>query len=104
MSNKRKLRSAAWVVGSDPTAPKQHIDGDRARQFPAEKAGEHLWIVTAAYRVSDQLAAAMEEGSDNQLHMDRESLLTIQGPGCMWCEQPWTRAIAARPCVGDVSR
>ena len=63
--------------------------------FQEPRPGEHLWIVTGAWRVADPTAA--------QLILDHENLLSIDGPGCYVCEEPWSRERAGQPCPGDPS-
>lgn len=63
-------------------------------QIPDLPPGEHLWLLFAAFRVRDP-------ESTGQQHLDMENLVTIDGPGCYYCEAPYTRALAARPCGGD---
>lgn len=101
MSNRRRVGS--WAVGADRTPVRQHIPAQRANRFPEMVPREHLWTLVAAYQVSADLAARIEAGSGEKILMDAEALLTIQGPGCMWCEQEYTKAVAARPCPGDAS-
>jgi hypothetical protein len=33
--------------------------------------------------------------------LDQENLLTIVGPGCFYCEQPWSPRLARRRCPGE---
>lgn len=61
--------------------------------IPALKPGQHLWTVLGLWRVTNPGAA--------QHHLDVENLLTIEGPGCYLCEQPWTPGAELRPCPGD---
>src|SRR5215207_9643061 len=49
------------------------------------KSGEHLWTVFAVFQLLNPGKAA-EDG----VVLDLENLLTIEGPGCFVCEQPWT--------------
>jgi len=62
--------------------------------FPAQKPGEHLWNLVAMFRV------AAPAGGD-RFNLDLENLITIEGPGCYWCEQMWSREVAAAPCRGS---
>jgi len=55
-------------------------------------SGEHLWCLYGMWRVKDPTA--------EQFDLDIENLLTIEGPGCFICEQPYTPELAARPCTG----
>lgn len=33
--------------------------------------------------------------------LDTENLLLITGPGCYYCEQPYSERVAMRRCSGD---
>ena len=60
------------------------------------RSGDHFWIVSVAHRVnpvlwSDPAATPM---------LDVESLVIIAGPGCFYCEQPYTLLLASRRCKG----
>jgi hypothetical protein len=68
------------------------------RLAEADKEGEHLWIVTACWKVADP-----EKHRGEAMHLDRENILQIAGPGCFKCEQPYSRRIAAKPCYGSTS-
>lgn len=61
--------------------------------------GKHLWTVVALYRVPDP-AVSMDPGG--QILMDRENLLTIEGPGCFKCEKHWTDDVDRRWCQGSM--
>lgn len=73
-------------------AVKIEVVGFHGHELPPQRPGEHLWIVMSMFRVTPGVAARFD--------LDRENLLTIEGPGCYWCEEPWTEAMAARPCRG----
>lgn len=62
------------------------------KKLPDQVAGEHLWVVTSMFRVRPEPNA--------RYIMDTENLLTIEGPGCFWCEQTWSPELARRPCRG----
>jgi isoaspartyl peptidase/L-asparaginase-like protein (Ntn-hydrolase superfamily) len=55
-------------------------------------AGEHLWSILGVWRVADPSLA------DGQVMLDTENLLTLEGPGCFHCEQPWSPALAEQAC------
>jgi hypothetical protein len=59
--------------------------------------GKHLWIVMALYGIQDPAASMDPNG---QIIMDRENLLTIEGPGCWKCEKSWTPDVGRRYCQG----
>lgn len=57
--------------------------------------GEHLWIMTCAFRVHPPVKP--------MALMDTENLINVAGPGCLVCEQVWTVELGALPCPGDPS-
>lgn len=67
------------------------------RLAAADKPAEHLWIAMAMFQVDPRRWAA------EQVHMDTENLLTIEGPGCFKCEQKFSNRLARQPCRGSVS-
>jgi len=62
-------------------------------KLPDREPGKHLWVMLAMFRVQPALG--------DRFDLDRENLLTIEGPGCYWCEHPWSEDVAAKPCGGD---
>ncbi len=80
-------------VGPEVEAIQHH----HAQDFPEPVPGKHLWIVSGAWRVGDNFDPT------KQIHLDTENLITLEGPGCMWCEEVWTPERAAKPCPGDAS-
>lgn len=56
---------------------------------------DHLWIITGMWRVADPSQAASGE-----FVLDLENLITLNGPGCLHCEQIWTPELQALPCMG----
>lgn len=63
---------------------------------PAQVAGEHLWILAGMWAVKP-------EPRKGQYLLDVENLVTLTGPGCWYCEQPWTPELAAARCAGEGS-
>lgn len=55
---------------------------------------EHLWIMTAAWRVDPEKL----QDPEYTYYFDAESLLTTEGPGCYKCEKPYDRELAGQPC------
>jgi hypothetical protein len=64
-------------------------------RLPLPVKGEHLWVFMALWRVN-------APGADLQ-NFDLENLLTIEGPGCVWCEQSWSPSVQAVACPGDAA-
>ncbi len=70
------------------------VIGNRPHREVPQADGEHTWVVMPAYLVNP----TVEQGV-----LDRENLLYVTGPFCYWCEEPFSKELAARPCPGDVS-
>lgn len=77
------------------------ISPDRleARLKAADKPGEHLWIMTAAWLIGDPATA--RDPAVVKL-MDRENLVQFAGPGCYKCERPYSGQMAKRRCLGTL--
>lgn len=70
-----------------PSVEAKQFHGAEIRHVP----GEHLWIAVAMYRVRpDQI----------KHYLDTENLLTIEGPGCYWCEKQWRPGMEITKCTG----
>lgn len=65
--------------------------------LPKLVAGEHFWIMTAAWRVIPPVAK-------QQIMLDLENLITIDGPGCFWCGVHYESPQGKQPCRGDVCK
>lgn len=59
--------------------------------------GKHLWTVMALYVLADPGVVVNPNG---QILLDRENLLTVEGPACFKCEKPWTPDVGRRYCQG----
>lgn len=57
--------------------------------------GQHLWMALGMWQIKDP--------SSGKLMLDVENLMTIEGPGCYICEEPYTPELAAKACPGDPS-
>ncbi|MCM8548935.1 hypothetical protein [Streptomyces sp. STCH 565 A] len=65
--------------------------------------GEHLWAILTMHRVSDDTIRRLNRGEDpGPGILDHEGLLTLEGPGCFKCEQPYSRYVAHRKCTGTL--
>jgi len=65
--------------------------------------GEHLWTILTMFRVSDDAIRRLNRGEDPGTGLlDHENLLTLEGPGCFKCEQPYSRYLAHRKCTGTM--
>jgi hypothetical protein len=65
--------------------------------LPPVVPGEHLWIMITTYRVRNP-----ENFSTERFHADLENLISIDGPGCLWCEKTYSEAKGQR-CAGEAS-
>lgn len=54
--------------------------------------GAHLWVMLAAWYVANP--------REPEINLDRENLLSLNGPGCYKCEQPFSKRLAKKPCRG----
>lgn len=85
-------RSYVPVGSITVPVPVSFIGRDPEVGVPAE---EHIWTVIGFWRVDPGKVYAGDES-----HLDTENLLTIEGPGCFRCEQPYRPALADLPCPG----
>ena len=83
------------VVATRSTGFIEQVDS-HPRKIPAfdPRSGDHYWIILCAFKVDPVAAIAGEQ------LMDHESLMSIQGPGCYYCEETYSTRIASRRCKG----
>jgi hypothetical protein len=74
-----------------PGSPEEHA----ARIAAHDKPGKHLWVITAAWHLSDP------ETDGKTTLLDSENLLMISPPGCFKCELMYSPEMAAAPCAGE---
>lgn len=60
--------------------------------------GKHQWSVVAVYALTDEEAAYR---GPIGVPLNSRNRLSVEGPGCLNCEEPWTPALAAKPCPAD---
>lgn len=81
------------------TGHQQHIDPsilvDRIPDFDP-RTGDHLWMVATVYRVVPQ----QWTDPTHTPTLDAENLLSMVGPGCYHCGQPYSPRLATRRCAG----
>ena len=65
--------------------------------LPPMVAGEHLWVMINCYRILHP-----ERLETEAFHADLENLLSIDGPGCLWCEKTYAEMKGKR-CPGEAS-
>ena len=68
---------------------------DRTPGYDPRRA-EHFWVLVAAYHVDPATWS-----SGDQLHLDRENLVSLGAIGCLHCEQLYSERLAQRRCPGD---
>lgn len=101
MTNARKSRArhaAAYGAGVRYEPPPRTVR-DRRTEL-ADQPGRHLWVMTAAWKISDP--AAWSSSTAEPVTLDSENIVMFAGPGCLKCEQEYSAALAARPCTGSV--
>lgn len=65
--------------------------------------GEHLFIITVAYRLGDAAIKEIGEGRKPEPgYLDRENIMGPPQAGCYKCEQPLTRRLIHRKCTGEM--
>lgn len=62
-------------------------------EIPDPPPGQHLWMVLGMWHLTDPTSPWYD--------LDIENLMTIEGPGCFVCEQPYSAELAAAPCTGE---
>jgi hypothetical protein len=77
---------------ADPDRLEAHLDR-------LDKPGQHIWVMTAAWAVTDPQASA----TTGPVFLDAENLVGFAGPGCYKCEREWSRKIAAQRCNGSTT-
>jgi hypothetical protein len=88
------------VTGAGTRYHADPADDARARKLAAfDSPGKHIWVMAAAWMVTDPQGWAT--GGTPQL-LDAENLVMLTGPGCLKCELPWSRKLAAQPCRGSL--
>jgi hypothetical protein len=68
----------------------------QARLEALDRPGSHLWVAVAGWHLANPRSG--------ELLLDRENLVTIQGPGCLKCEQPFSNRLARKPCRGSIDK
>lgn len=68
---------------------------DRVPDFDS-RTGDHLWTIVTMYRIDPTRLA----DPTHTPMLDNETLLTVAGPGCYYCEQPYTPRLYRRRCKG----
>jgi hypothetical protein len=79
------------------TGIKQEVPGS-INKIPGydRRSGNHYWIMIMSYHIAnpDKLF------QPGEIHFDTENLVSTAGPGCYYCEQPYTPQLKMRRCPG----
>lgn len=67
---------------------------DRIPEFDP-RTGDHLWVMVATWKFDPEKAKAGETGL-----LDHENMLGLGGPGCYFCEKPYSEPLKLRRCKG----
>lgn len=84
-------------TGTDYQPPTRQVLDKRLHR--ADRPGQHLWLMTAAWALDDP-----ERSIREAQYLDAENLLVIAGPGCYKCEREYSRKLARQPCRGSVEQ
>lgn len=82
------------------TGRQLQVDNAFQRPLPEydPRSGNHLWMVSTVFRVNPEHWT--EESTEIPL-LDPENLITAIGPGCLFCERPYSKLLATRRCTGE---
>jgi hypothetical protein len=89
----RRIRSGDPRLRAQSTGLQIEAAHKAHARFASPPPGIHQWIVMASWAVKNPRAT--------QYQLDVENLLTIEGPGCFVCEEPFNEQMAALPCPGE---
>lgn len=57
------------------------------------RSGNHYWIIINSYKFNPE--------NKGQTLMDHESLVSVAGPACFYCERAYSPLLATRRCKGE---
>ena len=80
-------------MGVRSTGMKQQAIQHHNAPLPDQVPGAHLWVMVSMYLVKPR--PGME------VHMDSESLMTVHGPSCLWCQHLWSPELERHLCRGE---
>jgi len=78
-----------------PTGIKQETVDKYQAEVSDPGRGKHLWTIITMYHIKDPTDIT-------EVFLDKENLLTIEGPGCFKCERPWEPGLERQWCNGVV--
>lgn len=93
MSSRKRSRSGNPALRAQSTGLKIEAKHKYHAPMAPPPAGVHQWVVVAAWVVKNP--------GGEQYNLDTENLLSIEGPGCLICEEPYTQELAAMRCPGE---
>lgn len=84
-------------LGTRSTGSVERIDNfkDRVPEYDP-RSGAHLWVSILMYKVDPANIFRGELAL-----FDHESLLSVDGPACFFCEQVFSPLLATRRCKGE---
>lgn len=56
---------------------------------------KHLWIIINTFEVDPSTWTV-----NNPPTLGDENLISVSGPGCFYCELPWSHRLSLRVCLG----
>ena len=68
------------------------------REIEYPPAEEHLWALFGVFRIQPSDIDRM-----GKVNLGSSNLLSIEGPSCFVCGQPWSEGAAAAACPGEPS-
>lgn len=71
-------------------------DRMEARYNAHLRTGTHLWIVGVIHEVDPSAW-----GKTTQPKLDSSNIISVNGPGCYICEEPYSERTAHRKCPGE---
>lgn len=87
-------------TGHKQLIPESKLPGVGHANVP-EFAGEHVWIITMAYRVDP--VKMLNSTAGNPVLFDTENLFLTSSIGCFWCVQEYSLLVSNKRCPGDAS-
>ncbi len=65
------------------------------KEFPPydKRSGEHFWVILVAYK--------WNPGTEGETILDKDNFMNVNGPGCYYCEMPYSKLLASKRCKGE---
>jgi hypothetical protein len=84
-----------WTSTGEKQLIETPAEFDRIPPFDP-RTGDHLWIIITTYKANP----GQWDDPTHTPMLDRENLICVSGPGCFYCEQPYSTLLASRRCKG----